>query len=76
MNDISKAVSSDWRRHFEGISSRWDDYYKGSDYDSYAKQERARYAVDFVKNTFPAEKGSWMWAAVPDKSHACWRTRL
>ena len=56
MNDISKAVSSDWRRHFEGISSGWDDYYKGSDYDSYAKQERARYAVSFVEKYVPVGK--------------------
>ena len=56
MNDISKKVSSLWRRHFEDISSQWDDYYKGSDYDSYAKQERARYAVSFVEKYVPGGK--------------------
>lgn len=38
-----------WQDFFQEHSSDWDEYYSGTDYASYAKQMRARYAIELVE---------------------------
>ena len=56
MNSNLDANAKQWLETFQSLSSGWDNFYKDTSYNAYAKQSRMQYAMHLSRKYCPNGK--------------------